>query len=158
MKNIKTNAMRMLDQAGIHYQAIEYEVDEDNLSGGHVAGLIGLPPEQVFKTLLVSGDHQACLVFCLPVNAELDLKKAAKVSGNKKVELAAVKDLFSLTGYIRGGVSPIGMKKKFATYIDETAALFDRISVSAGVRGCQLLLDPAELIRFLEAAEADLAQ
>jgi len=158
MKPVKTNAMRMLDQAGIAYRAIEYEVDESNLTGVHVAAQIGLPLEQVFKTLLVSGDKQSYMVFCLPVGSELDLKKAARISGNRSVEMVPVKELFSLSGYIRGGVSPIGMKKKFPAYIDETAILFEWISISAGIRGCQLILKPEELIRYIEAAEADLVQ
>ena len=152
----KTNAMRLLDGAKIPYRAIEYEYDENNLSGMHIAESTGLPYEQVFKTLVAKGDKNGFAVFCIPVNEELDLKKAAKVTGDKKIEMLHVKDLLGTTGYIRGGCSPIGMKKKFPTFIDETAILFDEITVSAGVRGCQLLLNSEKLIEFTEAKLYDL--
>ena len=152
----KTNAMRLLDAAHIAYVPKEYEVDENDLSGLHIARDIGLDPDIVFKTLVARGDKTPFCVFCIPCAYELDLKKCAKASGNKRVELLAVKELLSVTGYIRGGCSPIGMKKPFPTYLDETALLFDRITVSAGVRGCQLFLDPNELIAFLGAGLADL--
>lgn len=152
----KTNAMRLLDQAGIAYQAIEYEVDEENLSGVHVAEQTGLPVEQVFKTLVTKGEKKGYMVFCIPVAEELNLKKVASYVGDKKIEMVHVKDLLALTGYIRGGCSPIGMKKQFPTYVDETAILFDEITVSAGVRGCQLLLNREELIRYLNAELVDL--
>lgn len=152
---IKTNAMRILDAAGIPYETKEYEYDENNLSGEHVAKEVGLEPEQVFKTLVTRGDKTGVLVFCIPVSGELDLKKAALVSGNKKVEMTHVKELLSLTGYIRGGCSPIGMKKKYPTYLDETAILYDKISISAGTRGCQILIAPALLSAFIEAEEID---
>ena len=148
---IKTNAMRRLDAAKIKYEVKEYEVDENDLSGTHIAEQIGLPFEQVFKTLVAKGDKSGVVVFCIPVDREIDLKKAAVVTGNKKLEMLHVKDLLGTTGYIRGGCSPIGMKKKFPTFIDESATEFDEITVSAGVRGAQLLLKVDELVKFVEA-------
>lgn len=151
----KTNAMRQLDTAKIKYKAIEYVPDENDLSGVHIAEQTGLPPEIMFKTLVAMGDKKP-FVFCIPVAQELDLKKCAAVAGVKRVELVAVKDLLSLTGYIRGGCSPIGMKKKFPTFIDETVILYDEITVSAGIKGCQLMLNSKELIEFTNATVADL--
>lgn len=145
----KTNAMRMLDSAGIAYKSYEYDWDEDDLSGTKVALQVGLPCEMVFKTLVAKGDKNGFCVFCIPVDAELDLKLAAKHSGNKRVELLHVKELLPVTGYIRGGCSPVGMKKSFPTYFDETVILFDEITVSAGVRGCQLLVNAERLIAYL---------
>lgn len=145
----KTNAMRMLDSAGIAYKSYEYEWDEDDLSGTKVALQVGLPCEMVFKTLVAKGDKNGFCVFCIPVDAELDLKLAAKHSGNKRVELLHVKELLPVTGYIRGGCSPVGMKKSFPIYFDETVILFDEITVSAGVRGCQLLVNAERLIAYL---------
>jgi Cys-tRNA(Pro)/Cys-tRNA(Cys) deacylase len=147
----KTNAARLLDRAGIHYELREYAVDESDLSAGHVAAAIGMPPEQVFKTLVARGDRTGVLMACIPANTELDLKALAAASGNKKVELVAVKEVLGLTGYIRGGVSPVGTRKPYPLYLDETADLWDVISVSAGLRGCQLLLAPADLARATEA-------
>ena len=147
----KTNAMRRLDAAKIKYEVKEYEVDENDLSGTHIAEQIGLPFEQVFKTLVAKGEKSGVVVFCIPVNKEIDLKKAAVVTGNKKLEMLHVKDLLGTTGYIRGGCSPIGMKKKFPTFIDESAQGFEQITVSAGVRGAQLLLNVEELEKFVEA-------
>lgn len=155
---IKTNVMRLLDQAGIPYKAIEYEVDENNLGGEHVAELIGIPPEQVFKTLVAKGEKKGYVVFCIPVNTELDLKKAAITIGDKKIEMLHVKDLLGTTGYIRGGCSPIGMKKKFPTFMDETAILFDEITVSAGVRGCQLCIPREQLVEYIDAVLCDVAE
>lgn len=152
----KTNAMRMLDKAKIPYEAREYEVDENDLSGTHVATQIGLSFEQVFKTLVAKGDKTGPVVFCIPVDKEIDLKKAASVTKNKKLEMVHVKDLLGLTGYVRGGCSPIGMKKKFPTYISESAKNFDKITVSAGVRGCQLLLSTDDLIKFTNATVCDI--
>ena len=152
----KTNAMRLLDQAKISYQALEYEWDEEHLGGEHAAEQVGLPAEQVFKTLVARGDKKGILVFCIPVNAELNLKKAAIAVGDKKVEMIPVKELLGLTGYIRGGCSPIGMKKKYPTYIDETAILFDNIAVSAGTRGCQLYLNREDLVGFVDATLCEL--
>lgn len=147
----KTNAMRRLDAAKIKYEVMEYEVDENDLSGIHIAEQIGLPFEQVFKTLVAKGEKSGVVVFCIPVDKEIDLKKAAVVTGNKKLEMLHVKDLLGTTGYIRGGCSPIGMKKKFPTYLDESAERFEKITVSAGVRGAQLLLNVYELVKFVEA-------
>lgn len=147
----KTNAMRRLDAAKIRYEIKEYTVDENDLSGLHIASQIGLPFAQVFKTLVAKGDKSGIIVFCIPVDKEIDLKHAASVTGNKKIEMLHVKDLLATTGYIRGGCSPIGMKKKFPTYIDKSAQSFDKITVSAGVRGAQLLLRVDELVKFVDA-------
>ena len=152
----KTNVMRLLDQAGIAYEAREYEVDEKDLSGSHAADVMGEDHDLVFKTLVLKGERTGYLVCCIPVDEELDLKKAAKVSGNKKCEMIPVKELLPLTGYIRGGCSPIGMKKHFPTYIHPTASGFDKIYVSAGQRGLQIQIAPADLIKVAQAIEADL--
>ena len=152
----KTNAMRMLDAGKIAYEILEYEVDENDLSGMHIAEQVGYPPEMMFKTLVARGDKTGPLVLCIPVDREIDLKKAALLTGNKRIEMIHVKDLLGLTGYIRGGVSPIGMKKKFPTWIDESALQFERITVSSGTRGAQLLLDRASLLQFVQAKTADL--
>lgn len=152
----KTNAMRKLDKAGIKYEPIEYVPDDSDLSGVHIAKQTGLPPEIMFKTLVARGEKRGLLVFCIPVNSELDLKKCAAVAGDKRVELVAVKELLGLTGYIRGGCSPIGMKKDFPTYFDETVILYDKITISAGIKGCQLMLSQSELIDFIGATVADL--
>jgi Cys-tRNA(Pro)/Cys-tRNA(Cys) deacylase len=150
MKN-KTNAMRRLDAAKIPYEVFEYEVDESDLSGTHIADEIGLPYEIVFKTLVAKGDRTGPVVFCIPCHKEIDLKKAARVTDNKKIEMIHVKDLLALTGYIRGGCSPIGMKKNFPTFIEQSALDFEKITVSAGVRGAQLLLNVSELVQFVGA-------
>ena len=155
---IKTNAMRLLDAAKIEYSTKEYEYDESDLSGHHAAEVLGIPAEQVFKTLVTKGDKTGPVVFCIPVDEELDLKKAAAVSGNKKIEMLHVKDLLGLTGYIRGGCSPIGMKKKFPTYIDESAILFDHISISAGVRGCQIVTAPYDIAKYTDAKFIDITK
>lgn len=155
---VKTNAMRLLDQANISYKAMEYEVDENNLAGEHVAKQIGMPLEQVFKTLVAKGEKKGIVVFCIPVNEEINLKKAAAIIGDKKIEMLHVKDLLATTGYIRGGCSPIGMKKKYPTYMDETAILFDEITVSAGIRGCQLLIDREKLVEYIDAVLCDIAE
>lgn len=147
----KTNAVRLLEAAGISFKTAEYAVDESDLSGIHAAEMLGLPAEQVFKTLVLKGDKSGYFVCCVPVAEELDLKKAARISGNKKCEMLHVKDLLGVTGYVRGGCSPVGMKKKFPTYIDETAVLFDEIAVSAGARGMQVILNPEALGEFAEA-------
>ena len=157
-KTNKTNAMRLMDAAKIPYRAVEYEYDESDLGGEHVAAVTGMNPDQVFKTLVARGEKKGILVFCIPVSCTLDLKKAAHAAGDKKVEMIHVKDLRSLTGYIRGGCSPVGMKKKFPTYIEETAQLFDEIAVSAGQRGLQVLVNPEELRAYTEAEFVSLVQ
>ena len=154
----KTNAMRRLDAAKIPYEVFEYVVDENDLSGKHIADEIGLAHEMVFKTLVAKGDKTGPVVFCMPVDLEIDLKKAARVTGNKKIEMIHVKDLLALTGYIRGGCSPIGMKKQFPTYVHRSAENFEKITVSAGVRGAQLLLRVEDLLSFVGAKLADLAE
>jgi len=156
--SVKTNAARMLDAAGIHYELREYAVDEDDLSAPLVAEKIGMPPGQVFKTLVARGDRSGVLMASIPADAELDLKALAAASGNKKVELVAVKEVLGLTGYIRGGVSPVGTRKAYPFFLDETAILWDAISVSAGVRGCQMVLAPDDLIRVLDARYCPIAR
>lgn len=152
----KTNVMRLLESAGIPYRVLEYEVDENDLSGVHVAGQLGQGPEQVFKTLVLHGDKTGYLVCCIPVNEELDLKKVAAASDNKKTEMIPMKDLLPITGYIRGGCSPIGMKKQFPTYMDETAVLYEEIMISAGIRGEQIVIEPNALKGFVGAEFCDL--
>lgn len=147
----KTNAARFLDHLKIEYRLMEYEVNESDLSAEAVASKVNLPLEQVFKTLVVRGDRSGILLACIPGNAQLNLKRLAEMSGNKKVEMVAVKDIWRLTGYVRGGVSPIGTKKRYPVYLDEVALKFPFISISAGVRGCQILLDPKNLSRAVGA-------
>ena len=148
---VTTNPMRMLAAAGIGFEAREYQYDESDLSGVHAAAELGLDPDCTFKTLVLRGDKNGLFVCCIPVGEEVDLKKAAVISGNKRAEMIHVKELLPLTGYIRGGCSPIGMKKKYPTYIDETSILFDEIAVSAGQRGLQIILSPDDLARFVDA-------
>ena len=155
---VKTNAVRLVQQAGISCREEFYEFDENDLNGNHAAAAIGKPPEEVFKTLVARGERTGINVFCIPVCFELDLKKAAKAAGDKNMALIPVKELLGLTGYIRGGCSPVGMKKKYPTYMDETAQLYDEIAVSAGARGHQMLLDPVELARLVAAKFVDLIQ
>ena len=152
----KTNVMRMLDKAKITYTTVTYEVDESDLSGTHIAECTGMDPKTVFKTLVAKGDKNGFCVFCIPCAEEVDLKKAAKVTGNKKVEFLHLKDLLPTTGYIRGGCSPIGMKKKFPTFIHGSAQNFDTIAVSGGMRGLQVILSPEELAKFVDAQFANL--
>ena len=147
----KTNAARMLDRANVHYELREYAVGEEHLSAGEVAAAVGMPPDQVFKTLVARGDRTGVLMASIPANAELDLKALAAASGNKRVELVPMKEVLGLTGYVRGGVSPIGAKKAYPVYLDETAELWDTIAVSAGIRGCQMLLAPGDLAKVAEA-------
>ena len=154
----KTNAARLLDRAGIAYNLIPYEFDESDLAASHVAQSLGEPIERVFKTLVLHGDKNGYLVYVVPGNTEVDLKALAKASGNKKTEMIPMKDLLGVTGYIRGGCSPIGMKKKYPTYIHSTALGFDSIFISAGVRGLQLQLSPSELIAFTNATVGDFAE
>lgn len=157
MKKIaKTNAARLLDAAAIDYELIPYEVDETDLGAQHIADQLGENIEQVFKTLILQGDKTGHLVCVIPGAEEVDLKKAAKVSGNKKVDLIPMKELLPTTGYIRGGCSPVGMKKPFPTFIDETCILYDYIYVSAGVRGLQFKIDPQALMAFVGAEAVDL--
>lgn len=157
-KQEKTNVMRLLDGAGISYRTAEYEVDEKDLSGIHVARQLGQDPDSCFKTLVLKGERTGYLVCCIPVAEELDLKKAARAAGDKKVEMIPMKELLPVTGYIRGGCSPIGMKKKFPVYIEETAMLFDEIAVSAGVRGAQIILSPEKLREYVDGRFCSLVQ
>lgn len=152
----KTNAVRLVTQAGISCRESFYEYNENDLSGIHAAEAIGIPPEQVFKTLVTRGVKTGISVFCIPVCMELDLKKAAKAVGDKAIEMVAVKELLSLTGYIRGGCSPVGMKKKYPIYFDETCMLWDEIAVSAGERGHQMILAPQHLISLTNATICDI--
>lgn len=152
----KTNAVRILDSFKIEYELYEYEFNEDEIDAVSVANKINAPHEQVFKTLVATGDKTGTVVFVIPGNEELNLKKAASSSGNKKIEMIKVKDLLSLTGYIRGGCSPIGMTKKYPTYIEETSQLFEKIYVSSGVRGMQMLISPSDLVSVTEAEYANL--
>jgi len=153
----KTNAARLLDQMGIHYELREYEVDPDDLAAETVAGKIGLPPEQVFKTLVARGDRNGICLAVIPGNAELDLKALAAASGDRKIQLVPVKELQALTGYIRGGVTALAAKKDYPAYVDETVELFDVISISAGVRGLQILLTPANYLKATKATLSRLA-
>ena len=154
----KTNAARLLDKAGVPYKLIPYEFDENDLAAQHVADSLGQDIARVFKTLVLHGDRTGHVVCVVPGNAEVDLKALAKASGNKKVEMIAMKDLLAVTGYIRGGCSPIGMKKKFPTYFHKTAIDYDTIYVSAGVRGLQIAIHPQALIDFVGATVAELIQ
>lgn len=154
----KTNVMRLLDAAGIAYHAASYAFDEADLNGMHAAEAIGMPPEQIFKTLVARGERSGVLVFCIPVCCELDLKKAARAAHEKKIELLHVRELLPVTGYVRGGCSPIGMKKQFPTFLDETAQLYAQIGVSAGCRGCQVLLAPIQLASYVNASLCDLTE
>ena len=151
----KTNAARLLDKAGIKYNLIPYEFDENDLAAQHVADSLGQDIAMVFKTLVLQGDKTGHIVCVVPGDMEVDLKALAKASGNKKVEMIAMKDLLSVTGYIRGGCSPIGMKKRFPTYFHSTAMNFDHIYVSAGIRGLQIEISPSALIDFVGADVAE---
>jgi Cys-tRNA(Pro)/Cys-tRNA(Cys) deacylase len=142
----KTNAARLLDSKGISYELIAYEVDESDLSANAVASKLGQDPDQVYKTLVLRGDKTGVFICVIPGSKELDLKKAAKASGNKNAALVQMKEILELTGYIRGGCSPIGMKKKYSSYIDENCILYDQIYVSAGIRGLQFKITPDDLI------------
>ena len=153
----KTNAARFLDQTGIHYELREYEVDPEDLAAEAVATKIGLPPEQLFKTLVAEGDRQGICMAVIPSNTELDLKALAVTSGNRKIQLVPVKEIQKLTGYIRGGVTALAAKKAYPVYVDETIELFEVISISAGVRGTQILLAPTDFLRATRATVALLA-
>ena len=154
----KTNAVRLVEQAGLPCRERFYEFDESDLNGTHAAQAIGMPPEQVFKTLVARGEKTGINVFCIPVCCELNLKKAAKAAGDKNMELVAVKELLGLTGYIRGGCSPVGMKKKYPTFLDETCVLWEEIAVSAGARGHQMILPPEKLAELVSAKLVDLTE
>lgn len=153
---IKTNAARILDKQGIKYELAEYKVDESDLSATTVASKLGQNIEQIFKTLVLRGDRNGVFICIIPGGEELDLKKAASVSGNKNTEMVPVKEILTLTGYIRGGCSPIGMKKRYPTYIDESCLLYDFIYVSAGMRGLQLKISPSDLIETVSCIVTDL--
>lgn len=155
---MKTIAARILDSLGIEYELRAYEVNEDELDAITVARKVDMPPEATFKTLVARGDRSGVVMACIPGDQELDLKKLASVTGCKKIDLVQVKEILGLTGYIRGGVSPLGSKKKYPLFIDETVILHDRISVSAGQRGLQMILAPQDLIDASEALLADLTK
>jgi len=152
----KTNAVRLVQQSGFPCEEAFYEYDENDLNGNHAAKAIGLPAEQVFKTLVAKGARTGINVFCIPVCCELDLKAAAKVAGDKNMEMLPVKELLAVTGYIRGGCSPIGMKKRFPTFIDETCQLYDIIAVSAGERGHQMLIPYQAVLDIVDAKLVDI--
>lgn len=155
---MKTNAVRLLDAEGIAYTLKSYEVDPDDLAAESVAAKIGLPPEQVFKTLVARGDRHGVCFAVIPANGELDLKALAKATGDRKIELVPLKELQPLTGYIRGGVTVMGAKKAFPVFIDETIILFDLISVSAGQRGLQILLSPGDYLRVTGGQTAEISR
>ena len=152
----KTNAVRLVEQANIPCKEAYYQFDEKDLNGNHAAKAIGFPAEQVYKTLVAKGSRTGINVFCIPVCSELDLKKAAKVAGDKDMTMVPVKELLGLTGYIRGGCSPVGMKKKYPTFFEETCQLFDEIAISAGERGHQMILSPFSLIELVNGTLADI--
>ena len=152
----KTNAARLLDQIGIRYELREYEVDPDDLAAETVAAKIGLPPEQVFKTLVARGDRNGICLAVIPGNHELNLKALAAVAGERKIQLVPVKELQALTGYIRGGVTALAAKRDFPVYVDETIELYNEVSISAGVRGLQILIAPADYLRATSGKLADL--
>lgn len=154
----KTNAVRLVELAGIPCREEFYEFDENDLNGNHAAAAIGKPAEEVFKTLVARGPKTGINVFCIPVCCELDLKKAAKAAGDKSMELIHVKELLPLTGYIRGGCSPVGMKKKYPTFFDETCQLYETIAVSAGARGHQMIVPPEALASLVGAKLVDIIQ
>jgi Cys-tRNA(Pro)/Cys-tRNA(Cys) deacylase len=154
----KTNAARLLDQMGIHYELREYEVDPDDLAAETVAAKIGLPPEQVFKTLVARGDRDGVCLAVIPGDQELNLKALAAVAGERKIQLVPVRELQTLTGYIRGGVTALAAKRDFPVYVDETIDLFDVVSISAGVRGLQILISPADYLRATRGTISALGQ
>lgn len=160
MKNkaVKTNATRALAAAKVEFETFEYDYDESDLSGVHIANEMGEDPDLVYKTLVTKGEKTGINVFCIPVEKELDLKKCASLVGDKKIEMIHVKDLLALTGYIRGGCSPVGMKKLYPTYIDESAKALQKIYVSAGKRGGQIYINPVDLAEFVKANFADIVK
>lgn len=154
--NKKTNAARILEDFGVAYRLLEYAVDEEHLDAVHVAAEVGMPAEQVFKTLVVRGDKNGVMFAVIPGNGELDLKALARVSGNKRAELVPLKEVLPLTGYIRGGCSPLGAKKNYPVYMDETCDLWDEIAISAGQRGMQIIASPEGLQKATKATIAAL--
>ena len=152
----KTNAVRQVEKMEIPCQEAFYEFDENDLNGNHAAKAIGFPPEQVYKTLVAKGSRTGINVFCIPVCSELDLKKAARAAGDKDMALIPVKDLLNITGYIRGGCSPVGMKKNYPTFFEESCQLYDKIAVSAGERGHQMILDPMALVDLVNGVLEDI--
>ena len=154
----KTNACRILDSLGIAYTLRDYQVDPDDLSAEAVAAKVGMPPEQVFKTLAVRGDRNGVSVAVIPGNFELDLKALAALTGDRKIELLPLKEVQSVTGYIRGGVTALGMKKDYPVFVDETMEIWDEVAVSAGVRGTQIVLSPAEYLRATSATIGEITR
>ena len=154
----KTNAARLLDQLGIRYELREYEVDPNDLAAETVAAKIGLPPEQVFKTLVARGDRNGIVMAVIPGDQELNLKALAAAAGERKIQLVPVKELQALTGYIRGGVTALAAKRDFPVFVDETIELFEVVSISAGVRGLQILIAPADYLRATKGTAAALAE
>lgn len=154
---MKTNAVRILDGLGVRYELRSYEVDPEDLSAVTVAAKVGLPPEQVFKTLVARGDRRGVCLALVPGDAHLDLKALARASGDRRTELVPLREVLPLTGYVRGGVTALACKKDYPVFVDETAALFDRISVSAGARGLQIVLDPADYLRAVGGTLCPLA-
>jgi Cys-tRNA(Pro)/Cys-tRNA(Cys) deacylase len=155
---MKTNAARLLDSLGVHYELREYDLDPDDLAAETVAAKIGMPPERVFKTLLARGDRNGPCFAVIPGNYELDLKALAKLSGDRKVELVSLREVQPLTGYIRGGVTVLGAKRDFPVFVDETMELWGVVSISAGVRGTQVLISPADYLRVTSATVGDIAK
>ena len=158
MKTAKTNAVRLLDHLGVRYELRAYEVDPEDLAAETVARKVGLPPEQVFKTLVARGDKHGVCLAVVPGNSELDLKGLARATGDKKIDTVPLKEVEPLTGYIRGGVTAMACRKPYPVYLDETAQLFDVISISAGLRGLQVLLAPDDYIRVLDARVVPIAR
>lgn len=157
-KQQKTNAARILDRLGIDYELKDYEVDECDLSAVHVAASVGMPIEQVYKTLVVRGDRNGIMMAVIQGDLELDLKSLASASGNKRAEMVHLKEVFALTGYIRGGCSPLGAKKDYPVYLDERAMEQDSIAISAGKRGEQIILEPTDLVKAASATIANIAR
>jgi len=155
---VKTNAARLLDSLGIAHELRDYEVGDEHLTAAEVAERVGLPPEQVFKTLVVRGDRHGVLLAVVPGDSDLDLKALARLSGNRTVDLVPLREVLPLTGYVRGGVTALGCRKSYPTYVDETIELFDVVSVSAGVRGTQVLLAPADYLRATGATPGAIAR
>jgi Cys-tRNA(Pro)/Cys-tRNA(Cys) deacylase len=158
MATAKTNAVRIVEKAGIHYELREYTIDESDLSAEHVAQLVGMEPERVFKSLITRGDRTGPVLACIPAGTELDLKALSDASGNKRMEMVPLKEVLGLTGYMRGAVTPLALKKPYPIYIDETVELWPVISLSAGMRGMQILLAPSDLLQLTQATLADIAR